>query len=54
MLTSKYREEWALLAYFGEKDGGISLQLRLAGGGSVIRTRITVLNPATIKANGIR
>jgi len=32
---------------FREKGSWISLPLRLAGGGSVIRTRITVLNPAT-------
>ena len=46
-LLRNYREQWASFAYFGENNGGVSLQLRLAGGGSVIRTRVTVLNPAT-------
>jgi hypothetical protein len=46
-LLGNYREKWACLAHFRGKRGGISLRLRLTGGGSVIRTRITVLNPAT-------
>jgi hypothetical protein len=46
-LLRKNREKWATFAYFGGKDRGISLQLRLAGGASVIRTRVTVLGPAT-------
>jgi hypothetical protein len=46
-LLRKNREKWASFAYFEGKAGGISLQLGLAGGGSVIRTRITFLNSAT-------
>jgi hypothetical protein len=46
MLVSKYREIRACFAYFGVKGGGISLQLRLAGGASGIRTRSTVLKCA--------
>src|ERR1700689_4287459 len=46
-LSRKNREIRACFAYFEGRAGGISLQLRLAGGGNVIRTRITVLNPAT-------
>ncbi len=31
-LLRNYREKWASFAYFGITSGGISLQLRLAGG----------------------
>ena len=37
-LLSNYREMRASFAHFGGKDGGISLQLRLAGGAGRIRT----------------
>jgi len=46
-LSRKNREIRACFAYFGGNRGGLSLQSRLRGGGSVIRTRITVLNSAT-------
>jgi hypothetical protein len=46
-LLKNCREKWATFAYFEGKGSGISLHLRLASGASVIRTRITVLNPAT-------
>ena len=43
VLLRNYREKRASFACFGVKDDGISLQLRLAGGGSGIRTLGTVL-----------
>jgi hypothetical protein len=47
MLSNEYREKRACFAHFGGKGGGFSLHLRLVGGASRIRTRITVLNSAT-------
>ena len=46
-LWTKYCEIRAWFTYFGGESGGISLQSRLAGGASRIRTRATVLNSAT-------
>ena len=46
-LLRNYREKWAPFAYFEVRGGGISLHFRLRGGASVIRTHVTVLNPAT-------
>ena len=41
-LRTKYYEIRACVAYFGVRGGGISLQLRLAGGESGIRTHVRV------------
>jgi hypothetical protein len=40
-LSGKYREKWACFACFGVRCGGISLQFRLRGGESGIRTFVT-------------
>ena len=49
-LLRKNREKWASFAYFGGKGGGISLQLRLAGGESGIRTHVTLSSKHAFQA----
>jgi hypothetical protein len=43
-LLRNYREKWASFAYFEGTGGGISLQLRLAGGESGIRSHARIEN----------
>jgi hypothetical protein len=43
-LLRKNREKWASFAYFEEKAGGISLQLRLAGGAPSLALTFLRLN----------
>ena len=50
-LLRNYREQWASFAYFGENNGGVSLQLRLAGGEGGIRTLGTGISPYNGLAN---
>jgi hypothetical protein len=49
-LSGKYREKWASFAYFGGKAGGISLQFRLLGGESGIRTHVTLSSKHAFQA----
>ena len=42
-LLRNNRKKWEYFAYFGEKDGGISLQLGLAGGEVGIRTLVILI-----------
>jgi hypothetical protein len=50
-LLRNYREKWASFAYFEGTGGGISLQLRLAGGESGIVFRpISEITPTMEKS----
>src|ERR1700722_11310556 len=49
-LLRKNREKWASFAYFEGKAGGISLQLRIAGGESGIRTHVTLSSKHAFQA----
>jgi hypothetical protein len=49
-LFRNYRDKWAYFAYFWGNGGGISLQLRLAGGESGIRTHVTLSSKHAFQA----
>src|SRR5271155_457819 len=49
-LCANNREIRAWFAYFGVKGGGLSLQLRLAGGESGIRTHVTLSSKHAFQA----
>ena len=49
-LLKNYREKWASFAYFDGKGSGISLQLRLTGGESGIRTHVTLSSKHAFQA----
>jgi hypothetical protein len=49
-LLRNYREKWAFSAYFEGRAGGISLQLRLVGGESGIRTHVTLSSKHAFQA----